>query len=272
MSYSREKNRMGMSAIAAIVALSTAPLAAQDTPSPGQVNPETPAEATTPAPTSESAIPITDPLAPAAEPENSISADSTAVTESVENSATPSDLSNVAPARTVRSQRAKDEPAPPSLPAMDSIDPEALDLLPVTSADPAEIASIPEARPVETTKLDGVIPIAGGAGMAILALAGAGLAVRRRKRRRDQELLEEEWRYRTALAHESQPKLEPSRKPPAPAPEPPQSMPDQILETARPVSRPPASKPVTTMAKSPLSLSFSYSGTPTQLRWTQPKY
>ena len=67
---------------------------------------------------------------------------------------------------------------------------------------PAEITSIPDPKPVENAKLDEAVPLAGGAGAVILALAGAGMAVRRRKRRHDEDGLEQEWQGETAIADE----------------------------------------------------------------------
>jgi len=61
---------------------------------------------------------------------------------------------------------------------------------------PAEVAAVPDARPDDKPKLDEAVPLAGGAGAVVLALAGAGMAIRRRKRR-DEEGFEEEWEDET---------------------------------------------------------------------------
>ena len=66
------------------------------------------------------------------------------------------------------------------------------------AADPAMVAPIPEpaapapVAPVATTSNDDMLPIAGAAGLGVLALAGAGFAMRRR-RRDDDVIAEDEW-------------------------------------------------------------------------------
>ena len=56
---------------------------------------------------------------------------------------------------------------------------------------PEPVAAAPVA-PVETASNDDLLPIAGAAGLGILALAGAGFAMRRR-RRDDDVIAEDEW-------------------------------------------------------------------------------
>jgi len=187
--------------------------------------------------------------------------------------------------------------------------------------EPAEIASIPDAKPVEKAKLDEAVPLAGGAGAVILALAGAGMAVRRRKRRQDDDGLEQDWRAESAIADEPMAEPEPLWDPPVrepaamapaktandesedfdtskfgphvqaayrgPTPENPslslrkrlkiageldrrERESGQIAEAGKPAA--PASKPIVATAKAPQSLSFSFSGTPTQVKWPEKQY
>ena len=157
-----------MTAIAAVLALSSTPLAAQEATST-----DVPL-VTVPAP--EPVVPATDPLAPA--PEASTPVEATAeVLEPAE--ATPvtkkvavkterrAKHAAAAPAASVATPAAEEAPEPATAPIAAA--------RPTSEPAPVEQA---EAEP----QIDEAIPLAGGAGAVILALAGAGMAIRRRKR------------------------------------------------------------------------------------------
>lgn len=321
MTYTRRKYRLGMTATAAVLALSSTQLLAQEAPSADTPAAEAPAGTVTvtPAPPA----PAADPLAPTAEP--ATPADSSeASAEPAEAVVAPTtSKSAVKTARTTeRSTTRTPEPvarAPkPAVEPSENSDSSLLD-----SMEPAEIASIPDAKPVEKAELDEAVPLAGGAGAVILALAGAGMAVRRRKRRHDEDEFEQDWRAETAIAAEPMGEPEPLWDPPVrepaamapaktaqaddlsedfdtskfgphvqaayrgPTPENPSLSLRKRLKIAGELDRrergsgqiaeadklaAPASKPVVATVKAPQSLSFSFSGTPTQVKWPEKQY
>ena len=190
MTYTRKQYRLGTTAIAVVLALSSTSLAAQEVPS----TETTPVEATT-AP--EPASPAADPLAPAAEP----AATSTPVeaTTAAEPEAAPATkpMTKKTAAKTVRSAPKAAAPAAAlvAAPAPEPVAEAAPAPVPLTSIEPAPaVAPVAEAE-VDSAKdaeLKEALPIAGGAGALILALAGAGMAVRRKRRREDEEF-EHNW-------------------------------------------------------------------------------
>lgn len=174
-------NRSGLAAIAAATAFIATPVLAQDAmpvaaePAPIVADaplPSEPAPTPTPEVTSEPATP-----APVA-------------TKSVR-AAKPADrtvLTAVAAPTIVRTAAPIAATAPVAAPTAPVVAP----------ADPAMVAPLPEpvaaapVAPVETASNDDLLPIAGAAGLGILALAGAGFAMRRR-RRDDDVIAEDEW-------------------------------------------------------------------------------
>jgi len=171
-------NRSGLAAIAAATAFLSTPVLAQDAapvaadPAPIVADTPLPAE---PAPTP-AAETVGDPLAPA-------EATTTTTTTRTTRTSRPTRATTVPvvrpPATTARAV-----PAAPVAPI-------ALAPKPTPAFDPAMVAPLPE--PVAVTPApatgdsmidDDLLPIAGAAGLGILALAGAGLAMRRRRRRR----------------------------------------------------------------------------------------
>ena len=189
MKYAHIQNRMGATAIAAVLALSSTPLAAQEAPSLATPPIEAPAAESTPASTTE---PVADPLAPEPAAETSTPVETTAAEAEAAPAAKPVAKKTAAktvrtaersPARAVSSAPAAPAPAASAEPAEAAPAP-----LPMAAAEaPPEAASVvPE--PQQKAQLDEALPVAGGAGALILALAGAGMAVRRRKRREDDEL------------------------------------------------------------------------------------
>jgi hypothetical protein len=207
MTYTRKQERLGMTAIAAVLALSSTPLAAQEATST-----DVPL-VTVPAP--EPVAPAADPLAPT--PEQVSTPAETTATEAAE---APEPVAAVPAAKPVaRKAAAKAERTPTRTAARAAAPVSAAPAAAATAAEaPAPTATpLVDARPTEPApveeakakpKIDEAIPIAGGAGAVILALAGAGMAIRRRKRSEEEE---GELQDETVLTDEVTP---------APAPEP----------------------------------------------------
>jgi hypothetical protein len=223
MTYTRKQYRLGSTAIAAVIALSSTPLAAQEVPS----TEISPVEATTTAP--EPIAPAADPLAPAAQPEVTTAPAETATT-TTEAEAAPA-TKKVAkktatkPVRTVQrtapkaAQAAAPVAAPAAEPAMEAPVPAPA---PVAAVGPVpEAAPVSEPQPAKDAELKEALPIAGGAGAVILALAGAGMAVRRKRRKEDEEF-EHHWLDNDELvladAVDSEPQPESSWDPPVRTP------------------------------------------------------
>ena len=190
MKYTRTQDRLGLTAIAAVLALSPTPLAAQEATSPATT---TETQAPTPA------DPAVDPLAPAPTPEVSAPSETTATTteatEAVPAAKTATKpvakksvkkATNTAPkAATSANSTASAAPVPSAEPMVQATPP----ATPVAAAEPAPAETAPvAAQTAEKPKIEEALPVAGGAGAVILALAGAGMAVRRRRRREEDEL------------------------------------------------------------------------------------
>lgn len=190
MTHKSIKSRTAMTAIAAVIALSSTPVLAQDASVPDPV-------ADTAAETPVTVAP--DPLAP----------DPAATTTQAPETA---DTSEAAPAArrsasTTRSSRnraaapARAAPlAPVAAPAGEVLAEPAVPVLAEVAPPIAEPAA-PVAEPVPVEQTDMVeeyAPIAGAAGLGLLALAVAGLVIRRRRRRLQREEFEAR---QLALAH-----------------------------------------------------------------------
>ena len=189
MMYTRKQYRLGTTAIAAVLALSSTSLAAQEVPS----TETAPVEATTAAP--EPAAPAADPLAPAAEPEATSTPVETTTAAEAEAAPAAKPVAKKTAAKTVRSapKAAALVAAPVDAPASEPVAEVAPAPVPITSVEPAPaVAPVAEVEPEKDAELKEALPIAGGAGALILALAGAGLAVRRKRRREDDEF-EHNW-------------------------------------------------------------------------------
>ena len=176
-------NRSGLAAIAAATAFISTPALAQDA-APVVVN-SAPIVADTPLPSEPATPPSTasDTLAPTVE-----TAAPVAATRRPVRATRPATIAARSPAPV----RASARPAPVAPVAA----PVAATTAPVElPADPAMVAPIPEqpvapVAPVETATSNDMLPIAGAAGLGILALAGAGFAMRRR--RRDDDVVAEQ--------------------------------------------------------------------------------
>lgn len=190
MKYARIQNRMGATAIAAVLALSSTPLVAQEAPS--LATPPIEAPTADPTPTTE---PAPNPLAAEPAPEASTPAETTTVeaAEPAPAARSVTKKATIKPARTA--ERAPTRAAAPkaAVEPMPDASPEPAAAAPASAAWTAAEAPQPEApaapEPQQNAQLEEALPLAGGAGAVILALAGAGMAVRRRKRREEDELV-----------------------------------------------------------------------------------
>ena len=177
------QNRLGMTAIAAVIALSSTSLAAQEVPD-TSARVGAPTTTTT---TPETAAPAADPLAPVAEPEATAPAEEATATTEAAPAAKP--VAKKAATKTVSKTKpsaAKTaSTAPSAAPAAPAPVAEAT---PVAAAEPVpEVAPVAGTQPAKDAQIKEALPIAGGAGAVILAVAGAGMAVRRKRRREDEE-------------------------------------------------------------------------------------
>jgi len=203
MTYPPMKIRPAMTAIAAVIGLSSTPSFAQSVDTPAA---ETPAPVTE---TTSAPIVADDPLAPAPTADTTTTADPLApeaTAKPVARKATPAKTtatrSRPAPARL-----ASAAPAVAAAPAA-SLAP--ADITPAEPPLPVQPEAAPVAAPVaeppataETTTMainEDVLPIAAAGGIGLLALAGAGLAVRRRRRRREEVEFEARQEYAESLA------------------------------------------------------------------------
>lgn len=188
MTYKSFKIRPGLTAIAAVIALSSTPALAQD--------------ASVPDPVTATATP--DPLAPepvTTVPESPVP-EAAAATKAVETrtavKATPKARRTVLASRSssASSQVAKAAPASAAVPAGPAAEPPPETMIPAQAeatpvAEPAAPPPAEAAPAAQAIDMEETLPIAGAAGRGLLALAGAGLAVRRRRRRRETEEFEE---------------------------------------------------------------------------------
>jgi hypothetical protein len=184
--------RPALTAIAAVLALSATPLSAQEAVPEADTSVSTTTAPTTEpvvsAPVDTTAAPTTDPLAPAeidAAPAPAPVARSTP-TRAATRSATPV---RTAPSRVAPTAAA------PAVSAVDATTP----VEPVVAPTPEALAAAPMtpdvAPPVAANdtaiSADTMLPLAGAAGLGIVALAGFGMAMRRR--RKDDHLVQDEW-------------------------------------------------------------------------------
>ena len=183
MTYQARIARSGLTAIAAVLALSSTPLAAQETTTP-------------PDPVSEPApepAPTADPLAPEpTESEPAAAETTTATAAPAETTTTTRRTATRTRAATTTARRAPSEQASPSAPAETTpVSAATAEMMPVPppSTAPVEPGAMPVAEPIaETTAMpaDDALPIAMGAGLGLLALGGIGIAVGHRRRRKQE--------------------------------------------------------------------------------------
>ena len=169
-------------AIAAVLALSSTPLLAQEVPTADPVADTTPSD---PAPSA-------DPLAPVSTTETTAPAPSKPKVETAKKVATHT---TTRAKRTTVRKAAAAAPAAVSAPAPAASAtppvPVPAEPVPPVATDPGPMPVAQEVAPVDTGSdqitAEEALPIAGGIGLGLLALGGAGLMMHRRKRRREDE-------------------------------------------------------------------------------------
>ena len=191
MTQKQVKTRTAMTAIAAVLAISSTPTLAQDASVPDPLVESTPVSTTS------------DPLAP----EPATTSDTAPVDRTATESATdPAPAATKAStirrsASTTRAPAARARAAAPAGSQPEPAAPvaDAPVEAPIAAAPAAPIAEpVPAPAPVaepaaQDLLADDALPIAGAAGLGLLALAGAGLAMRRRRRRDQEEFADRQW-------------------------------------------------------------------------------
>ena len=180
MTYTVKHARSGLTAIAAVLALSSTPLVAQEVTAP-------------PDPVADTTAPAADPLAP--EP----TASEPAATETSATTAAPAQKATTTrrtatrtKTTTTTTRRAASEPASAAAASATPISEATADAMPVppptgAMVDPGAMP-VDETAAVETTAapVDDALPIAGAAGLGLLALGGIGMAIGRRRQRKEE--------------------------------------------------------------------------------------
>jgi hypothetical protein len=231
MTYHNAKIRSAMTAIAAVLVLSSTPLFAQDALAPDPA----------PEPVSEPVTPAPDPLAP--EPTAAEPAAATVTASPPAKASKPAARAKVATARPAPVPRAtvtRSSAATTTAPAATAA-PAATEAIEAPAATPVEAAPAPARAPADTASLaeaqqmDTLLEV-GGAGL--LALLIGGMALRSRKRRKEEQRIEEaKWAY---IEDHPEPEAEVVREPSfarAPAP-----MHDPIPATSAALAGAPATK------------------------------
>ena len=200
-----------MTAIAAVLALTSTPLSAQETTTPPDPVSETPADPP----------PVADPLAP--EPAEPAAAEPEASEAAPAETAAPATTRRAASrARATTTNRAPSEPvrsaAPASAPPAADPVAETMPAPPPVAAPVAEAPAPPIAEPAPASNdilAENALPLAAAGGLGLLALAGIGLAARSRRRRREREHFQANQQYLDEHAAEPTPEPEPVRNDPS---------------------------------------------------------
>ena len=181
-----------MTALAAVIALSSTPLLAQSADVPVVATPA-PVVDVTPAPVA------VDPIAPVADPPVAADPVVTKTTTPVrKTTATKTSAARARPAPARVTNTARPAAAAPAA----AIAAPVAEAPPIEQplSPPTEIAADPIAQtPATATTID-VLPTAGLGGLGLLLLGGAGLAIRSRRRRRAEEAEDAEWQQQQAEA------------------------------------------------------------------------
>ena len=218
--------RSAMTAIAAVLALSSTPALAQSvdapppvadtspSPDPVAADPLSPEVASTPAvaepvasETTATPAPVTKSVAPTSRP--------------VARTTTKARSSTVTRTATAPFPAAKAAPAAPAAPAPEDalvIPPEIAAPAAAPVAAPADPALTEAPVAIDHMTVDEALPYAGAAGIGLLGLLGAGMVSRRRRRRREDELEEAKWQQIVAADDDGAIAPEPERAEIAPAP------------------------------------------------------
>jgi hypothetical protein len=227
MTHRTPKIRPAMTAIAAVLALSSTQLLAQTVTEPVTVAPTAPVPDVTPPATTTSEPSTTsasDPLAPSAEP-------TTIATKSSKSTTTRRAASVARPARAAPPVARASVAAPVAEPA-DTVAPAPVAVA-ATPPAPAPAAAVAATPPAQDTSVasNAMLPIAGAAGLGLLGLIGVGVAMRRRKRRAE----DAEFEARQSALAEIEPTEAPAQVDPLFAEQPSPQLPADPAPTA-PVS------------------------------------
>lgn len=199
MTHRNAKIRPAMTAIAAVLALSSTALLAQVAPEPAQPvssPPATPIVESAPATpvASDPAATVSDPIAPSAEPATTTTKSSKSTT--IHRTASVARPIKAAPP-VARAAPAPIAALPVAEPAQ-TVPPAPAPLAAVPAAPPATAAATPPVREAPAAS-NNMLPIAGAVGLVLLALIALTVAMRRRKLRREEEV---------AAAYEVEPAFE----------------------------------------------------------------
>ena len=185
MTYTVKHARSGLTAIAAVLALSSTPAMAQEATPPDPVAETTPPadplapEPTTPEPTASEpeAAETTTEAAPAATPtttRQTAKRTSTSASTTRRVSSAPASTAAPVPATPISEAAADAMPVPPP-PVGTTVDPGAM---PVDETATAQTSAMPS---------DETLSIVGAAGLGLFALGGIGMAIGRRRKRKEEE-------------------------------------------------------------------------------------
>jgi hypothetical protein len=197
MTHNIEPIAKAMTAIAALLAFSSTPLMAQDSAPPDpatEASSETTAPAdplaAEPAAAEPAATELAPPPAPRPKVETGTKKTASAAPTASRSPVRPTArrMSAAAPAATAPAAVAA-QPAAPDVPAAELPPVAAEPMEPTPVAEPTAAAGGSETLSSSLVAND-MLPIAGGAALALVALGGIGLAARRRRRRREDEELE----------------------------------------------------------------------------------
>jgi len=184
MTYNCMNLRSGLTAIAAVLALSSTPLVAQETTAPPDPVTESTAEP----------APAADPLAPEPAASEPAAAEPAASKPAAKTANRTTTRTQAAAPKRAASQAAASQPVRSAAPATatPAIEPPISEataepvMVPPGPVPPAEPVAAEPAPAATNLMADDALPIAGAAGLGLLALGGIGLAVQRRRRRREE--------------------------------------------------------------------------------------
>ena len=183
MTHRNARIRPAISAIAAVLALSSTALLAQEAPTPPVTEaPATPGPESAPATATEPST-ASDPVATRAEP--ATTANKTTATRSSKSTTTHRTASAARPATAARPVARAVVAAPVAVPA-ETVAPAPPPAAAAPAAPPTAVVTAPPAQEPAAASSD-MLQIAGAVGLGLLALIGAGVVLRRRKLRRDEE-------------------------------------------------------------------------------------
>jgi resuscitation-promoting factor RpfA len=200
MTHRNAKIRPVMTAIAAVLALSSTALLAQVAPdvAPVPVAPAAPiveSAPATPIVSEPSAAVVSDPIAPSAKPASTATKSTKSTT--ARRTASVARTAKAAPPVARAATPAPAAAVPVAAPAQ-TVAPAPAPLAAVPAAPPPAVAATPPVQETPTAS-NAMLPIAGAVGLALLALIGLAVAMRRRKLRREEEV---------AVAYEVEPAFE----------------------------------------------------------------